>query len=141
MSRIFEDVIAEYLRGKEHYNTTTRFVPKYLGKEIDVFGERGSRNNKEIIICECKFRFEDRMITKEELEYFVIKSNVIKKNEGKNEQIKFNFWFVTNTRNIESEAKKYLKRTNLRFMVAKLPTNWRKQANWSVNQITEVFKK
>jgi len=141
IARIFEDSVSEYLRNNGHYTTTTRFTPKYLGKEIDVFGERGSKKNKEIVLCECKFRFDDRAITKDEIEYFLTKSLQIKKNETKKEQISFNFWLVTTTKQIEPEAKKYLKRTNIQFMIAKLPVNWRKQADWEITKLSELYKK
>ena len=64
MGRIFEYEVAEYFRKKEHYITTTRVTPTYLRKEIDVFGEKNTIKHKKIIICECKFRINNRPITK-----------------------------------------------------------------------------
>lgn len=141
ISRIFEDAIAEYLRDHEHYLTTTRYVPSYLKKEIDVFGERGSKKNKEIIVCECKFRLEKKSITKDELDHFVRKATEVKKLESKNNKTTTKFWFVTNIKKIEPDAKEFLKKTNIQFMVASLPKNWKKQADWNVIKISESYKR
>ena len=140
-ARIFEDSIAEYIRNNEHYSTTTRYIPSYLGKEIDIFGERGSKKNKEIILCEAKFRFDEIPITKDELTHFHQKAGIIKKNESKKENISFRFWFVTTTKKIEPDAKKFLQETKIEFMVAKLPTNWKKQSDWTVTKISEKHKR
>ncbi len=138
LARIFEDAISEYLRSYEHYNTTTRLVPNYLEKEIDIFGERGSRKNREVVICECKLKRNNTKITKDELDYFLTKSTEIKKNESKTGVTSFNFWFVTTTKNIEPDARKFLKKTKIQFMVAKLPSNWERRADWKVTKISEM---
>ena len=140
MARIFEDTVSEYLRSNDHYHTTTRYHPPYLGKEIDVFGERGSKNNREILVCEAKFRLGKSPITKDELSYFNQKATEIKKLNQKDDAL-FNFWFVTNTRDIEKEAKKFLHSTKIRFMVTKLPANWERKADWKITKISEVYKK
>ena len=136
ISRIFEDAVAEYLREKEKYITTVRFTPKYLRKEIDIFGERGTKKFREIMICECKFRFNNNKITKDEIEWFLAKCVKIKKVETKNDVHNFKFWFVTTTDQIEPDADKFLKKTKIEFKQAILPQSWQKRADWSISKIS-----
>ena len=138
MGRIFEYEVAEYFRKKEHYITTTRVTPTYLRKEIDVFGEKNTIKHKKIIICECKFRINNRPITKSELDLFQEKCSKIKKNESKIGSNSFRFCMVTNTDQIDEDARKFLKNTKIEFMQAVLPRNWNKRSDWSINEMRRI---
>ena len=139
MARIFEDAVSEYLRNNEHYHTTTRYRPSKLKKEFDVLGEKGSMKNKKILVCEIKLRISKNPITKDELDYFNQKATEFKQMK-QNDNASFDFWFVTNTKNIEPNAKEFLHKTKTRFMVAKLPKNWDRQADWGISKISEYYK-
>ena len=139
MARIFEDAVSEYLRNNEYYHTTLRYSPSDLNGEFDVFGERGSMKNKEILVCEAKLRIGKKPISKSELDWFNQKATKFKKINQK-DNVSFDFWFVTNIRNIEPEAKKFLHRTKIRFMVAELSKNWERQADWEITKILERYK-
>jgi hypothetical protein len=128
LSRIFEDSIAHYLQDTESVFTRIRFRPQYLkDQEIDVQTYRPQ--STESIVCECKFRLRNRAVTIDELEIFGNKAKIIKE---KNENENFQFWLVTNTQNIESEAINYAKKNNIQIMVASLPTNWHRRSDWSI---------
>ena len=139
VARIFEDAVSEYLRNNEHYHTTTRYSPGNLSNEFDVFGERGSMKNKKILVCETKLRIGKKPIIKAELDCFNQKAAKLKQINW-NGNVLFDFWFVTNIRNIEPEAKKFLHRTKIRFMVAKLSNNWERRADWEITKISEYYK-
>ena len=139
MARIFEDAVSEYLRNNEYYHTTTRYQSSSLNKEFDVLGERGSMKNKEILVCETKLRINKNPITKDELCDFYQKAAEFKQTNQSN-NTSFDFWFVTNIDDIEQEAKEFVHKTKIRFMIAKLPENWERRANWGITEILEYHK-
>ena len=68
---------------------------------------------RQCIVCECKFRLRNNTITIDEFESFNQKIGKIRcKNENeRNEYLQF--WLVTNTPNIDSEAAEYAKVNNI----------------------------
>jgi hypothetical protein len=138
LSRIFEDSIAQFLQNKYNYFTKTRTKPAYLGgKEIDVEGY--IQQPKQYTICECKFRLGNNAITLDELESFNEKIDGIRHNYENEESNFLQFWLVTNTCNIESEAVQYANANDIYVKIASLPTNWHRRADWSVLNLT-TFK-
>lgn len=131
LSRIFEDSVAQFLQNKYDYFTKVRTKPDYLGgKEIDVQGYL--QQPRQSLACECKFRLRNNAITIDEFESFNEKIGKIR-HENENEGNDYlQFWLVTNTRNIESEALKYAKANDIEIRIASLPTNWHRRADWSV---------
>ena len=142
LARVFEDAVSTYLCDHGHYVITTRHTPNYLKQEIDIFGERGSKKNREILVCETKLRHKDRPITRNELDDFMCKCSEIQKNESKNTNIKTSkFLFITTTEKIDTDAKAFLQKSKMNLMLAKLPINWKKQATWKICELTEIHKK
>lgn len=138
MSRIFEDATADYLRQKYGYDAYTRIKPDYLeNKEIDVFGVR-SVLPRQIIVCECKLRFNVSPITMTEITSFYEKILKIKENEGKRGDTIFHFWFVSNSEIYEEGVHDYAKNVGIVMMKAKLSANWEKRANWKVKSVMKT---
>jgi hypothetical protein len=134
LSRIFEDSVARYLQNREKTYTRVRFKPDYLkGKEIDVQTYRPQ--SPESIVCECKFQLRKGEITIDELETFEGKMKITKE---KNTKEDFQFWFVTNTENIQLEAIDYAKKNNIQIMVASIPSNWHRRSDWSILNLKKL---
>ena len=108
-------------------NSVVRQEDYLNGREIDV--QTYQLQLTESIICECKFRLRNSAITFDELELFGTKAKIIKE---KNKNEAFQFWLVTNTQNIESEAIEYAKKNNVRIMIATIPSNWHRRSDWSI---------
>jgi hypothetical protein len=131
LSRIFEDSVAQFLQNKYDYFTKVRTKPDYLGgQEIDVQGYL--QQPRQSLVCECKFRLRNNAITIDEFESFNEKIGKIRHKNEKERNDYLQFWLVTNTRNIESEALKHAKANDIKIMIASLPTNWHRRADWSV---------
>ncbi|HYA82409.1 MAG TPA: hypothetical protein VEH06_03025, partial [Candidatus Bathyarchaeia archaeon] len=103
----------------------------YLGgREIDVQGYL--QQPRQSLVCECKFRLRNNAITIDEFESFNEKIGKIRHKNEKERNDYLQFWLVTNTRNIESEAVIHAKANDIKIMIASLPTNWHRRADWSV---------
>ena len=132
MSRIYEDSVAQYLHMKHGYSTKTRYKPQYLdGKEIDVFAEK--LTPRTFTVCECKLRLNDKPIIDVEITSFANKKDLIIKNEKRNLDDRFHFWFITNTKKIPEEIKELAKRNKIDLKLGELPSNWKTRADWSIN--------
>lgn len=135
LSRVFEDSVTGYLISKFGYDATARLKPSYLdGKEIDVFAEKGI-SPKQITVCECKLRFNDGPITLDEVKYFHSKALKIKENESRRGGITFSFWLVTNTGKFGKDVENFAKENGIELQVARLTSDWRKRADFKVEEI------
>lgn len=126
----FEDRIADHLRSNG-YLAKTRL--KYYGKEIDVFAEK-IQENREIVVCECKLRFEDAPITIDELERFKEKQEIVLQNEVADAK----FWFVVNTDKLGYGAQDYANKNNMTIKTVRLPKNWKNRNDWSVTDLNTI---
>lgn len=132
LSRVFEDAFADFLRDYG-YVTMTRYKPNYIRPyEIDIYGT----NDNRVVICECKLRLKDRSISLHEVERFNDKINIIKQNEAITPEV--DFWFVTNTSNLDPKVKDYCFINGIKLRTAILNTNWRKRSNWRVLDVKEI---
>lgn len=135
LSRRFEEQVAAYLVRRFNYDAAVGIKPAYLdGKEIDVLAEKGVMP-KTITVCECKLRLNESPITIQELNDFAEKIVKIKQNETKRGEVKFFFWFVSNTDRTEDGVKESAKKERIELMKAELSKNWKGRSDWSVVEI------
>lgn len=140
-SRMFGDetamVINEIYR-ESFCHGRTQFKPKYLtGKEIDVF----AYINKEIIVCECKFRQKEIevAIAADEIDDFYKKVKIIYNNEKVNHpQSHLHFWFVTNSVSMNDDLRIYSKDRGIEVKEAITSCNWRTNPKWKINKLIDV---
>ena len=72
-----------------------------------------------------------------EVKYFHKKIVRIRKYfQGQN--IKLNFWFVTNTRNMPISIKQFCKRNKIELKEVKMHTNWKRRANWNILELKSI---
>ena len=142
-SNKFEDVtgdhLADYLsKSGDYFTVKKRLKPSYLhGKEVDVLAEQMGKENVLMIICECKLKFSNSLITEAEIGEFREKVEAIKENESKSRpNIIFSGWLVTNSENISDELKSYASILNIEIKKADLSRNWKKRADWKITTLT-----
>jgi hypothetical protein len=143
-ARYFEICVQELLRAKYGYsNVITRYKPPYLkGKEIDVYARKGMvGERKAIIICECKLRFEKREIQLEEIADFPevaleVRQHELELTAEEGGSSKIEAWLVTNSI-VSPDALETLRKNDIRVIIAKLPSNWRKRGDWKIIEIEE----
>ena len=56
----------------------------------------------------------------------------------KNTKEDFQFWLVTNTGSIQSEAIDYARKNNIQIMVASIPSNWHRRSDWSILNLKKL---
>jgi hypothetical protein len=138
LSTRFEDQVAQYLSEKYHYEAITRYKPPYLGEnELDVYATKGVRE-KNITICECKFRTinQESPVTIAEVNELGEKVRVIKDNEGRIARVRFRFWLVTNSRKLDEGVPVRAKEEGIDIMQAELSSNWQHRSDWKVTKIS-----
>jgi hypothetical protein len=134
LSRIFEDSVAQFIQEREKVFTKVRHKPNYLnGKEIDI--QTYLPQSTISIICECKFRLRNSAIAIDVFESFGEKMRLTKE-MNKNE--KYQFWLVTNTRNIEPEGIDYARKNNIQIMIASIPSNWHRRSDWPISKLEKL---
>ncbi len=135
LSRRFEEQVSAYLVRTFNYDAAVGIKPAYLdGKEIDVLAEKGVMP-KTITVCECKLRLNESPIAIQELNDFAEKIVRIKQNETKRGEVKFFFWFVSNTDKSEGGVKEFAKKEGMELKKAELSKNWKGRSDWSVVEI------
>ena len=148
-SRIFELQVERFLREKYGYfSTGTRLKPPYLGgKEIDVIARKdvlGVKNT--VTICECKLRFNNTPITKNEIQEFAEKLRSIRKYEAEKaykegRSLKIYGWFVTNTHKLFEGIIKLAEKNGMEIKIASLPKNWKRRSDWKVLDLLTMIDK
>jgi hypothetical protein len=139
LSRVFEDAVKDFLIDRFRYQAISRYTPPYLRKELDVYAEKGIRE-KEITICECKFRIPNskQPVTIEELNKFKEKKRKIEKIEKAHANGRLNFWLVTNVDNFEKGLKKRAEKAHIEIRQAILPKGWKIESDWKVLDIKKL---
>jgi len=148
-SRIFEMEVERFLRREYGYfSTDTRLKPPYLeGKEIDVIARKDVLAGKNTVtICECKLRFNDTPITKDEIQKFAEKFQVIREHEAEKAHtegrgLEIYGWFVTNTHKLSERVIKLAKDNNVELRIASLPKNWKRRSDWKVLDLLKATDK
>jgi hypothetical protein len=143
-ARYFEICVQEFLRAKYGYsNVITRYNPPYLkGKEIDVYARKGMiGGRKTITICECKLRFEKREIQLEEIADFLEVALRVRQHEleliaEEGGSTKIEAWLVTNS-TVSPSALENLRKSDIRVLIAKLPSDWHKRGDWKIIEMKE----
>jgi hypothetical protein len=139
LSRVFEDAVKDFLVDRLRYQATSRYKPPYLRKELDVYAEKGIRE-KEITICECKFRLPNskQAVTIKELNRFERKKRKIERIEKTHAYGKLHFWLVTNADNFEKGLKKRAEKAHIEIRQAILPKGWKIESDWRVIDIKKL---
>jgi hypothetical protein len=145
-ARHFEMCVQEFLQSKYGYaNIITRYKPPYLkGKEIDVYARKGRIGQRKIVtVCECKLRFNKRKMQLKEIDYFLEVASKVRQYESElitreGGSVKIEVWLVTNT-TVSPPTLEILHQNDIRVMIAKLPSNWRKRGDWKIIEMKEYL--
>lgn len=143
-ARYFEMCVQEFLRAKYGYsNVITRYKPPYLkGKEIDVYARKGTiGERKAVTISECKLRFEKREIQLEEIADFLEVTSGVRQHElelvaEEGGSTRVEAWLITNSV-VSPSTLETLRKNAIRVMIAKLPSDWPKRADWKIIEMKE----
>jgi hypothetical protein len=142
----FEMCVQEFLRSKHGYtDVITRYKPPYLkGKEIDVYARKGrTGERKTVTVCECKLRFYKREIRLKEIADFLKVASKVKQYESEliareGGSIKLEAWLITNT-TVSPRALEILHQNDIKVMIAKLPSKWRKRGDWKIIEMKKYL--
>jgi hypothetical protein len=151
---LFEIKVAEYIIRRFGYqHVRYSYYPPYLRQaevgEVDIYAYDTLGERRRVLICECKLRTIDdpdaKPITNAEVKQLQRKAEHVEAHERQKADaegytISFKAWFVTNSSQADEAAQEVAKQHKIELKTAVLPGNWKRRADWSINDLKPMGK-
>lgn len=153
LSRLFERKVAAWIRKKFQFSRkqvkVNRLLP-YLkgiegGGEVDIYAEDRDSTHHRVVVAECKLRLpghEGKLLdegTHEEVSKLVSKYQLInewelQKSEREGHGVSVFPMLVSNASGITQRAMEVARQNKVKVYRAKLPRDWQRDSEWSIEQ-------